>query len=74
MGNINIVNIMKFDHLEKLDMNGNEINDLKPLIQAPLNELKELELKYNRLKEDEENENILNDLKDKYKNLKIIYN
>ena len=65
---------MVFEHLEKLDMNGNEISDLKPLNQANLNDLKELELKYNKLKEDEGNDIILKDLKAKYKNLKLIYN
>lgn len=40
-----------------------------------LNNLKEMEIKYNNnLKENEENEIILNNLKDKYNDLKILYN
>ena len=55
-------------------MNGNKISDLTPLNQLLLNGLKELEIKYNKLRENEGNYIILNNLKAKYNDLKILYN
>ena len=72
--NIYFINYVVFQDLEKLDLNGNKINDLAPLYQLTLYNLKELELKNNKLKENENNEVILNYLQTKKKDLKIIYN
>ena len=72
--NIDFINNIVFKDLEKLNLSGNNISDLTILNNFDLNNLKELGLKNNKLKEKEENENILNDLKIKYKKLKIIYN
>ena len=72
--NIYFINYVVFQDLEKLDLNGNKINDLSPLYQLTLYNLKELELKNNKLKENENNEVILNYLQTKKKDLKIIYN
>ena len=72
--NVDFINYFVFKNLEKLDLNGNKINDLIPLNQMELNNLKEMEIKNNKLKENKENEIILNNLKNKYNDLKIIYN
>ena len=72
--NVDFVNYFAFKNLEKLDLNGNKINDLTPLEQMELNNLKEMEIKYNKLKENEGNEIILNNLKNKYNGLKLLYN
>ena len=72
--NIDFINYVVFQNLEKLDLNGNKINDLTPLNQLSLNNLKELELKNNKLKENENNDIILNNLKMKNNDLKCLYN
>ena len=59
--------------MERLDLNGNKIDDLSPLNQIELNNLKEMEIKYNKFKKDEGNETILNNLKTKYNDLKLLY-
>ena len=72
--NIDIINYMIFEKLIKMNLNGNEINDLKPLnFSNKLKELKVLQLKNNKLKSFEENEKILRNIKNQYKELKIIY-
>ena len=71
--NIDFVNYLTFKNLERLDLNGNKIDDLSPLNQIELNNLKEMEIKYNKFKKDEGNETILNNLKTKYNDLKLLY-
>ena len=64
-------NFMIFENLSKINLNGNEINDLKNINLS--NGLKELQLKNNKLKERKENENLLGNIIKKYKNLNLIY-
>ena len=72
---LNIINFMIFENLNKLNLTGNEINDLNPLYQSDkLNELKELKLKNNKFKMNEENEAIVNNLKSRFKDLNLVYN
>ena len=71
---VDFINYMVFQNLEKLDLNGNNIKDLTPLDNTNLYGLKEFYIKNNKLKENKGNDRILNKLRIKYKDLKVVDN
>ena len=68
ISNINVFNNVPFKNLEKLDLSGNNISSIDQLLNMPINDLRELNIKNNKI---EENNNILEEMKKKYKYISI---
>ena len=75
ISNINLLSEVFFKDLNKLNLYDNNIEDVNVFSKVPFKGLKELQLKNNKFKStDEENKNILNDIKMNYKDLNLICN
>jgi hypothetical protein len=57
--------------LEKLDLSGNIISNIGPLLKMSINDLRELNLKNNKIEENIFNHNVFEELKKKYKFITI---
>ena len=68
ISDINVFNNVPFKNLEKLDLSGNCISSIEPLLNMPINDLRELNIKNNKI---EDNNNILEEMKKKYKYISV---
>ena len=68
ISDINVFNNVPFKNLEKLDLSGNSISSIDPLLNMPINDLRELYIKNNKI---EDNNNILEEMKKKYKYISV---
>ena len=60
-----------FSKLEKLDLSGNIINNINPFLKMPINDLRELNVKNNKIEDNIFNHNVFEELKKKYKYISI---
>ena len=71
ISDINCLSNIPFTNLEKLDLSGNIISNIEPLKNLPINDLREIYIKNNKIEENMFNQNIFEEMKNKYKNIHI---